>query len=117
MPTVRKTTPGTVTIHDAGTFTKGTTRQVPQATADYLVEERGGFERVHDGGTGAFPSEEDAKDVEFEETIEDDASDDIDTLIEEGVCPWCGDDYDGVAQHASSAHPDEYEAYRAGESE
>ena len=71
MPTVRKTTPGTVTIHDTGTFHQGTTRDVPKDTADYLVENRSDFERVHDGGTSAFPSEEDAKDVDFEETSED----------------------------------------------
>ena len=71
MPTVRKTTPGTVTIHDAGTFHQGTTRDVPKDTADYLVEDRSDFERVHDGGTGAFPSEEDATDVEYTETSED----------------------------------------------
>jgi hypothetical protein len=71
MPTVRKTTPGTVTIHDTGTFSKDTTREVSKDTADYLVEERGGFERVHDGGTEAFPDEEDAQDVEFEESSQD----------------------------------------------
>jgi len=53
MPTVRKTTPGTVTIHNAGTFHQGTTRDVPKDTADYLVENRSDFERVHDGGTEA----------------------------------------------------------------
>lgn len=38
---------------------------------------------------------------------------DIEQLIQEGVCPWC-EDYAGehVGQHASSAHPDEWQAYR-----
>jgi len=33
--------------------------------------------------------------------------------IEGGECPWC-DEYtgDGVPQHASSAHPDEWSAYK-----
>lgn len=33
--------------------------------------------------------------------------------IENGECPWC-DEYDGdaVPQHASSAHPDEWAAYK-----
>lgn len=33
--------------------------------------------------------------------------------IENGACPWC-DDYEGdaVAQHASSAHPEEWAAYQ-----
>lgn len=41
-------------------------------------------------------------------------------LIEEGTCPWCveedaDDPYegDGVPQHASSAHPDEWDAFKA----
>ena len=36
--------------------------------------------------------------------------------VEAGVCPWCPDDdrYEGdhVGRHASSAHPDEWDAYR-----
>lgn len=39
---------------------------------------------------------------------------DTEALIADGVCPWC-DDYEGdhVGQHASSAHPDEWDAYTA----
>lgn len=40
---------------------------------------------------------------------------DPETVLERGACPWCEDytgDYPG--QHASSAHPDEWEAYRDG---
>ena len=38
--------------------------------------------------------------------------DDLTTAVERGVCPWC-DDYEGdhVGQHASSAHPDEWDAF------
>lgn len=37
----------------------------------------------------------------------------IEEGIERGECPWC-DDYtgDGVPQHASSAHPDEWSDYK-----
>lgn len=37
---------------------------------------------------------------------------DIQTLIANGICPWC-DDYDGenVGHHASSAHPDDWSEY------
>lgn len=37
----------------------------------------------------------------------------VDDALEQGVCPWC-DDYegDGVAQHASSAHPDRWAEHR-----
>lgn len=38
---------------------------------------------------------------------------DIQTLIANGICPWC-DDYDGenVGHHASSAHPDDWSDYK-----
>ena len=41
----------------------------------------------------------------------------IRAAIDAGECPWC-EDYDGdhVGQHASSAHPDEWAAYKEGES-
>lgn len=41
----------------------------------------------------------------------DDKSDRV--LVENGTCPWC-DDYEGdsVPQHASSAHPDKWDAYK-----
>ena len=37
---------------------------------------------------------------------------DIDAQVDAGVCPWC-DDYEGdyLGQHASSAHPDAWDAY------
>ena len=37
-------------------------------------------------------------------------------LISEGVCPWC-DEYSGehVGQHASSAHPDRWDAFKGGD--
>jgi hypothetical protein len=42
-----------------------------------------------------------------------DAERDIEGMIDMGVCPWC-DEYEGehVGQHASSAHPDEWDAYK-----
>jgi hypothetical protein len=35
-------------------------------------------------------------------------------LVKDGVCPWC-DEYEGdhVGQHASSAHPDEWDAFKS----
>ena len=43
-----------------------------------------------------------------------DGTDDAEALVKSGVCPWC-DEYDGdhVGQHASSAHPDEWDAYKS----
>ena len=37
---------------------------------------------------------------------------DLQTLVENGICPWC-DDYDGenVGHHASSAHPHMWNEY------
>lgn len=41
---------------------------------------------------------------------------DPEALVNDGVCPWC-DEYEGghVGQHASSAHPEEWDAYQGGE--
>jgi len=40
---------------------------------------------------------------------------DVEQLVDAGVCPWC-DAYSGdhVGQHASSAHPKKWAAYRDG---
>jgi len=102
MPTVRKTTPGTVTIHNAGTFNKDTTREVSKDTADYLVAERGDFERVHDGGTSAFPGEEDAQDVEFEETSEGDSEGEI-CGVEKANGETCGRPADDCPYHGDDS--------------
>jgi len=44
----------------------------------------------------------------------DDAdAEDVADIIDSGECPWCGDEFDSVAPHASAAHPNEYEAYKS----
>jgi len=50
----------------------------------------------------------DTTDTERERNPED-----IQTLIENGICPWC-DDYEGdhVGRHASSAHADKWADYK-----
>jgi len=47
------------------------------------------------------------------ETADDGAGSDA-AAIDAGVCPWC-DDYTGdhVGRHASRAHPEEWQAYKA----
>ncbi|MFC7044294.1 hypothetical protein ACFQH6_20465 [Halobacteriaceae archaeon GCM10025711] len=69
---------------------------VDEETASYLLEETDQFEPV-DEPTGDTP--------EGDATTAD--------VIESSVCPWC-DEYEGenVGQHASSAHPDEWDAYK-----
>lgn len=55
---------------------------------------------------GAAGEEEaDSDDEDSEPTVEE--------LIDQGECPWC-DEYEGdaVGQHAASAHPDEWGAYK-----
>ena len=46
----------------------------------------------------------------------DDGFDTDAAAVEAGVCPWCpaDDRYEGdhVGRHASSAHPDEWDAYK-----
>jgi len=34
-------------------------------------------------------------------------------LIQEGICPWCKDEYTSVGRHAAAAHPDEWAEYSA----
>jgi hypothetical protein len=52
--------------------------------------------------------------VDDGESDDSDASNgaDADAMLDNGVCPWC-DEYAGnhVGQHASSAHPDEWDEY------
>ena len=63
---------------------------------------------------GVEPPVQDDEDAE-PETVTDEVP--TADLIDMGECPWC-DDYegDGVPQHASAAHPDEWTEYKeAGE--
>ncbi len=103
MPTVRKQSPGRVTIHGIGTFEQGDTAEVDGDTAEYLTEDRGDFEEVID-----VEAPEAETTPEEPETVEE--------HIDAGECPWC-DDYSGdhVGRHASSAHPEEWEAYQGGD--
>jgi len=59
---------------------------------------------------GKDDEEEDAEDGEAETEAE---VSDVEQSIDDGVCPWC-DDYegDGVPQHASSAHSEEWAEYK-----
>lgn len=91
MPTVEKTTPGTVVVHGVGTFNPGTKKNVDSETAEYLTQERGGFEYA----SGDFPREGDAEDVDYEETSReptDDAEpgDTICTCDPGQACDDCG---------------------------
>jgi len=99
MPTVRKDPGRDVTIRGYGRFEPGQTYDVDHETAEYLVG-RGDFTLV----------KEDVTDVEHND-VNGDEPEDAD-LIEQGKCPWC-DDYEGdhIGQHASSAHPDAWNAY------
>jgi hypothetical protein len=100
MPTIRKATRGAEFLHGYGTVRGGDTVEVDADTAAYLVEQDD-YERVVD--------------VDGEEvTSADDPT--VAEQIDNGVCPWC-DDYegDGVPQHASSAHSQEWAAYSEGD--
>jgi len=59
--------------------------------------------------TTLFPSLIPGDDREDDQDAHDRAA----IALENGACPWC-DEYSGesVAQHASSAHPDEWRAYQ-----
>jgi len=92
MPTVEKTSGGTVRIRDIGEFAPGDRADVSTADAQYLCDERGDFERIEADGRPDRP---------------------ISDLVDDGTCPWC-EDYEGdaVGQHASAAHPEEWAAYK-----
>lgn len=36
---------------------------------------------------------------------------DVAEIIDDGICPWCDDEYQNVPAHASAAHPDDWDAY------
>lgn len=65
-------------------------------------------------GTTLFPSivpdSDDQEDGADEEPV------DVDAQLEAGECPWC-DEFDGESpgRHASSAHPEQWGAYKAEE--
>lgn len=106
MPTVEKTSGGRVYLRALDQrFEVGDRVDVNAGLAEYLCDERGDFSRIveKDGTTdqGDDPPDEAAE------------SDDLAAQIDAGECPWC-DDYegDGVPQHAASAHPDEWDAYK-----
>lgn len=107
MVTVEKVRGGRVRVRGIGRFERGDRADVSEEDAAYLCDERGDFERVGDA------------------EVENDAADDTGgylrdqpaaVQIDEGVCPWCppNDRYegDGVPQHASAAHPDEWAEYK-----
>lgn len=108
MPVVEKTSGPNVTVRGIGEFEIGDREEVDGSDAEYLVEERGDFELVD--GSDDFDVADDTACSRCGQSHDDGACWD---LIEAGVCPWC-DDYegDGVAQHASSAHPDEWDEYK-----
>lgn len=89
----------------------GDARAVEDGTFEVHEDERGwlrDFAERYDADPDDLLLEEDV--------LPDGASDtsrDLAAIIDDGECPWC-DEYDGenVAQHASSAHPDEWDAYK-----
>ena len=101
---------GDVVLHDDRGCPDGPVRAAPRgATGEECPDCTG------DGAGGE--SETDSEGESTAETVgPEDASEDVEetaAAVEAGVCPWC-DEYEGghVGQHASSAHPDAWEAYR-----
>lgn len=77
----------------------GAHETVAERVAAYFRDEFDGYDYDPDGGGDA-----DAGDDDDEVPTAD--------LIEQGVCPWCEDyEGDGVPQHASAAHPEEWAAH------
>ena len=101
MPVVEKTSGAKVRVRGIGEFDVGDRADVSTSDAQYLVDERGDFEIVDDGS-----------DADEEDTPEP-ITHTLEETIDAGKCPWC-DEYEGdaVGQHASSAHPDEWNDYK-----
>ena len=123
MPVFEKTAGGEVLLRGINErVSVGDRVDVNEGFADYL-EERGDFtavdvttveyDEVDDAGGGE--SETPDEDVHEEDGPPDPVTFDIADTIEAGKCPWC-DEYEGenVGQHASSAHPDKWTAYKEG---
>lgn len=74
------------------------------AVAEWLRDEYDADVTVEDTARSESESESEAEDAEAGSPSD---------LLDKGECPWC-DDYEGdaVPQHASSAHPDEWAAYK-----
>jgi hypothetical protein len=36
-------------------------------------------------------------------------------LLDSGLCPWCGGEYDNARSHAAPAHPEEWAAFKESE--
>lgn len=99
-------------LDDDGTFHES------EAVAEHLMAH---FDVSRDVVDASVPLEDavvEGDTTTGENVVEDSATTDTDVVepgasIEAGECPWC-EDYDGehVGQHASSAHPDEWQAYR-----
>lgn len=106
MPTVRYTGDGSYRV-DGETFTAGDCSDVSTGLADHLVE-TAAFEHADDVTTVDYREVDDSADSE-----EFNQQNDAETLVEDGVCPWC-EDYDGdnVGIHASQSHPDQWAAYK-----
>ena len=112
MPVVEKTSGNEVDIRGIGDFVVGDRAEVSAEEAAYLVDERGDFELVED----IEARNEEVKEALLsgsEEADDEPTNATLEEVIDSGACPWC-DDYEGdaVGQHASSAHPDEWTAYK-----
>lgn len=107
MPRLRYTGGSRYALRDGPTWTEGDVHDVEGSTADRLADLEK-FELVSD--------DSDAESRDESETADEEPAS-VEYLIEDGRCPWC-DDYEGeaVAQHASAAHPDQWAAYKEGES-
>jgi len=113
MPLVEKTTGASVYLRGLErNLAIGDRADVSEDYAAYLCDERGDFERleVQEAEFREVDDEDEAEDDEGAEATDEPSLED---QIDAGDCPWC-DEYegDGVPQHASAAHPEEWDAYK-----
>jgi len=94
------------TIHESSVCCPDPARPIAESTVDSLT--------APEWCPDCTPFGDDSdSDLEPSESESEMLPRDIEQLIEGGECPWC-DSYSGdhVGQHASSAHPQKWQAYK-----
>ena len=94
------------TIHESSVCCPDPARPIAESTVDSLDDPEWCPDCIPFGDDSDSDSTDSASDSGMHDG-------DIEKLIEAGECPWCNS-YSGdhVGQHASSAHPEEWNAYK-----
>ena len=85
---------------------------MPYTNGDGTYHDRRTCRRLHRTGDRIQRTEDTAELAPCDHCVDDGTYEqDIAELIEAGICPWCGDEYENVAAHASQVHKLKWAAY------